>query len=114
MRLTGTMHPSGKEVAMKFTPSNRKARAQKEYEIYTYLDAIDNEICEQYGIPCVYYYAPWDDYIIMAITLLDEKFENRVRNGVLNEVDLLIICREFVSDNTCTLPTWLKFNNNNN
>lgn len=34
-RLTGTMHPNGKEVAMKFTPSKDKGRAKKELEIYT-------------------------------------------------------------------------------
>lgn len=99
------MHPSGKEIAMKFTSSQNEARAKKEYEMYTYLKAIDRPIVEKYGIPSVYYYGTWNDYIMMAITLLDEKFENRVRHGELNKVDLLIICREFVSDNTWTLPT---------
>lgn len=96
----GTLHYPNTEtvkVAMKFTHINEKQYAEKEYEIYSYLKAIDNPQVELYGIPSVYYYGTWDDYIIMAITLLDSGFKNSYMAGDLTEVDLLVVCKEFVS-----------------
>lgn len=96
----GTLHyPNTEkmEVAMKFTHINDKNYAEKEYEIYSYLHAIDNPTVELYGIPSVYYYGTWGDFIMMGITLLDSGLKNAHRAGVLNEADLLIVCKEFVS-----------------
>lgn len=89
---------SKKEVAMKFTPLIHEEKAKREYEIYTYLNAIDNPIVEEYGIPSVYYYDTWKTYTLIVITLFDPGFELRVRFGRINNLDLLIMCREFVSD----------------
>lgn len=65
--------------------------------MYTYLNAINNETVERYGIPSVYYYGVWNNHYLMAITLLDSEFKRHADAGKLNELDLLIICREFVS-----------------
>lgn len=85
------------EVAMKFTCIGDKEYAQNEYEIYSYLHAIDNPKVELYGIPSVYYYGIWnDEYIMMGITLLDSGLKKTLKDGQLNELDLLIMCKEFV------------------
>lgn len=90
---------SSKEVmiAMKFTPEEDKENAKKEYEMYTYLDAINNASVEAYGIPSVYYYGQWNDCYLMAITLLDTKSYKMYGPNGINHVDVLIVFREFVS-----------------
>lgn len=86
-----------KMVAMKFTPEENKDNALKEYEMYTYLGAINNASTETCGIPSVYYYGQWNGCYLMAITLLDtESYQMRGPNGI-NQVDVLIVFREFVS-----------------
>ncbi|XP_031633974.1 uncharacterized protein LOC116347519 [Contarinia nasturtii] len=82
------------EVAMKFTPLNRKGDADSEYEMYKYLNAVQNPSVELYGIPNVYYYDTWQDYKLMAITLLESNFLEKT--NATNEVDLLIIFQQFV------------------
>lgn len=92
--------PVEREVAIKFTSSNHKEEAEIEYKMYTYLNAIDNEDVERYGIPSVYYYDTWNDHILLAITLLDPEFTNRLkmdRIHKLNTIDILIIFKECVS-----------------
>lgn len=82
---------------MKFTSSHDyKCEAKREYKIYSYLNAINNTDIERLGIPSVYYFGKWNDYILMATTLLDETFNKRIHAKHVNETDLLIICREFV------------------
>lgn len=95
-RSTGTLlHPIRRVVAMKFT---RDAYfAEREFEIYTYLNAINNTDIERFGIPAVYYFGTWHDHILMAITLLDSKFNECHRSRTLKEIDILIVAREFVS-----------------
>lgn len=88
---------------MKFTPTDEQFEAAKEYAIYTYLDAINNTDVERYGIPSVHYFGLWDDYVLMAITLLDANCMKKSKNGQLNELDMIIIFREFVSK-TKALP----------
>lgn len=90
--------PTIKEVAMKFTPSKFEKSALDEYEIYTYLNAINNTSVEMYGIPSVYYFGRWNDYVLMAITLLDTKFDKVFSSEKIIELDVLIMFREFVSD----------------
>lgn len=82
---------------MKFTLSVNTENAMKEYEIYTYLNAINNADVERYGIPAVYFYGTWDVYVMMAITLLDAAFNVTAKKGEINELDILIIFQEFVS-----------------
>lgn len=81
------------EVAIKFTPSKYSDMAETEYEMYWYLSAVNNTDVQQYGIPTVHYYGTWNDYVVMAITLLDT-VSNKHK---LKELDVLIIAREFVS-----------------
>lgn len=82
---------------MKFTHVMDKTSTEKEYATYTYLNAIDDAKMELYGIPTVYYYGTWDNYIMMAITLLDSGYDKAFKANDLNELDLLILCKEFVS-----------------
>lgn len=91
------LHPIRKEVAMKFTPLHMKVFATEEFKIYSYLNAINNSDVERYGIPSVYYYGEWNDYVLMGLTLLDPEFNKRVENGLFGEVDGLILMQQFVS-----------------
>lgn len=93
----GTLRESNKEVAMKVTPPNDRLGAKYEYVIYSYLGAINNSAIEAYGIPSVYYYGRWNGCYLLAITLLDSKFNERWKLRYVNQVDILIISREFVS-----------------
>lgn len=83
---------------MKFTPSKFEKSALNEYEIYTCLNAINNESVEMVGVPCVYYFGRWNDYVLMAITLLDTKFDKIFASDKIIELDVLIMFREFVSN----------------
>lgn len=92
---------------MKFTPFEKGAMAEREYEMYTYLNAINNPNVERYGIPAVYYDGTWNDHVLMAITLLDTEFGRRRVGRGLNDVDVMILARDFV----CILNWFLKFHN---
>lgn len=91
------------DVAMKFTPYYDRKSAMEEYEIYTYLGSLHVRSIESYGIPKVYYFGQWEEYMMMGLTLLDFEFSKRANAGLssgqLNEVDILIVFREFVSKN---------------
>lgn len=93
----GTLLLNGMQVAMKFTPYNKRSSAEREYRIYNYLNAIDNRTVERYGIPSIHYYGRWDNFIMMAMNLFDSTFHKRVKNGTITPVDLLILFRGFVS-----------------
>lgn len=85
---------------MKFTTTAYKHCvnvAENEYKMYSYLNAINNSTIETYGIPSVYYYGRWEGYILMAITLLDSPVKVSFKSDEINELDVLIIFREFVS-----------------
>lgn len=49
------------EVAMKFSSFWATENTENEYEMYTYLDAINNPNVEAYGIPSIYYYGKWNN-----------------------------------------------------
>lgn len=83
------------EVAMKFT--FHKSRTQHKYKIYTYLNAINNPNVEAFGVPSILYYGTWNNHTMMAMTLLDPTFHVRFDNNEFNEIDYLIIVREYVS-----------------
>lgn len=85
---------------MKFTTTAQQKfvdAAETEYKMYTYLNAINNSDIEMCGIPSVYYYGQWEDHILMAITLLDSPVTFPSEFDSINELDVLIIFREFVS-----------------
>lgn len=89
-----------KTVAMKFSPTLMMDEdIVNEYEMYTYLKAIDNETVESYGIPCVYFYGEWENCTLIAITLLDSRFNEIYKAPQLRikDIDIFIICRESVS-----------------
>lgn len=86
-----------REIAMKFTPINVEIFASEEFKIYSYLNAINNTDVERYGIPSVYYYGKWNNYILMGITLLDAKFNKCFECGLFNGADALILMQQFVS-----------------
>lgn len=85
------------QVAMKFTHLKSKMYSDKEFEIYSYLHAIDNPEMEHFGIPTVYYYGTWECTVMMAISLLDSELNKKSETFNLNVLDALIICKEFVS-----------------
>ncbi|XP_031628619.1 uncharacterized protein LOC116344287 [Contarinia nasturtii] len=95
----GKMLRTDKVVAMKFSPTF-KEDIENEYAMYTYLGAINNSTVENYGIPTVYYYGKWEDCSMIAITPLDPQFnqieENPEKRSSLTDVDIFIICREYV------------------
>lgn len=95
-----------REVAMKFTPSHDENFAIREYEMYTYLNAIDNETVEVYGIPSVYYFGKWNNYVLMGISLLDTTSDRIFKTNKINELDILIMFREFVSITEPSFFTW--------
>lgn len=97
MHFAGTLVPRNKLIAMKFTIPEDDDNGLHEYEMYKYLDAINNTKIEAYGIPCIYYYGQWNNCVLIAMTLLDTKFNIKCENLQVNEVDILIIFREFVS-----------------
>lgn len=94
----GILEPIQKEIGMKFTISSQSNMASREYEMYTYLHAINNETVEAYGIPAIYYFGPClnGNFIVMGMTLLDSAFQEQIKKG-FSEIDVLMIFREFVS-----------------
>lgn len=82
---------------MKFTPLRIQIFASEEFKIYSYLNAINNDTVEEYGVPAVFYYGRWDDYILMAITLLDPEFNKNFEDRLFDEADALIVIQQFVS-----------------
>lgn len=107
IQFVGILHYGGvkTEVAMKYTPSESSDMIIREYEMYSYLNAVNNESVEVYGIPAVFYYGRWEDrnrekYHLLAITLLESEFA-KIKNQ--KDIDLLILVREFVSESQATL-----------
>lgn len=82
---------------MKFTLQEYWADAEQEYEIYTCLGAIDDATVENFGIPAVYYYSRWYGHVMIALTLLDPEFNSKFEKCKLNDADIMILFREFVS-----------------
>lgn len=82
---------------MKFTPGDLHLYAEHEYEIYTWLGAVNDTKIEAYGVPCVYFYSWWNKHVLTAITLLDSEFHKRCEPIQMTEADILIVFRDFVS-----------------
>lgn len=89
-----------REIAMKFTMNSQRAKATREYEMYTYLNAINNQSVEAFGIGAIYYFGSClnGKYIVTGMTLLDPEFSEHIKSGEqFTDIDILIIFREFVS-----------------
>lgn len=93
----GLLLLNGMEIAMKFTKNEYEAR--NEYKMYVYLNAINNESSQAYGVPTIYYFGAWNNHFIMAMTLLDSESRKTFDDGNFSKIDLLIKLREFVRQN---------------
>lgn len=79
--------------------------AKREYEMYSYLDAIDKPEIEKLGFCSIYYFGKWnEEYMLMAMTLLtDGDLYDKAREGFLDDsvenqaINSLILFRNFVS-----------------
>lgn len=96
------------EYAIKITFPMYLAYAQKEFDMYTYLRAVNRTETEAFGIPVIYYYEMWkveENLAVLAMTLLDPEFGSSVKKTMENKqfepLDILIIFREFVSSSRC-------------
>lgn len=90
------------EYAIKVTYPMYVGEAQNEFEMYTYLDAINKSETEAFGVPVIYYYDTWwwkkrENFTMMAMTLLDSEFGESMKNKKFGELDVMIMFREFVS-----------------
>lgn len=90
----GILLLNGIEVAMKFTKN--EFQAKNEYKMYVYLNAINNQSSQAYGVSTIYYFGMWNNHFIMAMTLLDSESGEKFEKGHFNKIDLLIKLREFV------------------
>lgn len=96
----GKLKGNSTEYAIKITFPMHVANAQKEFEMYTYLHAINRSETETFGIPVIYYYGIWsinENLTVMAMTLLDPEFGKSMKKKDFEPLDILIIFREFVS-----------------
>lgn len=87
-------------VAMKISPiCMLESLTVNEYDLYTYMKAVDNATVENYGIPAVYYYGVWENCTMLAITLLQSSLSNIINaSGLqLTDIDIFILFREYVS-----------------
>lgn len=93
------------KVAMKFVKKEIEHEARKEYEMYTYLNAINNPKVEKYGIAAVYHYNEnWNGYILMILSHFgDGNLQTRARENYFDHlktyrnINTLIVFRDFVS-----------------
>lgn len=85
---------------MKFTSFEVKNYTDNEFKMYTYLGGIDPNV-PIYGIHSIYfygkYYGQFDNYTMMAMTLLNTKFQRDLSEEEITELDLLMAFREYVS-----------------
>lgn len=82
---------------MKFISFDFKDQAENEIYTYMALGAWNNTAIESYGIPTLYYSGIWKNYYILALTLLDQDFEQVRKAGQLTAIDKLLVFREMVS-----------------
>lgn len=92
------------QVAMKFSPLHFIDSSKNEYKMYTYLDAINNPNALNDGVPTIYYFGTWNNYTIMAMTLLDSGLQKKIKDQI-EELEVYIVCRDFVSQQTKAMTT---------
>lgn len=94
-----------REVAMKFTNSSQLKSSEREYEMHSYLNAINNSDVLKYGISPIYYYNPKfaDDYILTVFPLFKSSLREVLRYEFeeWDTIDTLILLRDFVSCKYC-------------
>lgn len=96
-------------IAMKFSPWEHKSVMDREFEMYTYLHAVNKTNVEQYGISPILYYKKlqWEDdeYMLAVFSffdgghLLDMSKKGHFSHAANdpNVINSLIIFRDFVS-----------------
>lgn len=93
---------------MKFTTIKDQDESDREFEIYSYLGAIDNELVEQFGLCNIYYYGDWTSewntkFKLMIFTYLSGNLGWPARHDYFNSsigdngLNTLILFRDFVS-----------------
>lgn len=89
---------------MKFTQKIHKNESDREFEMYTYLNAIDSPEVEKFGFAAVHYYKEWNkEYMVMALSRFEEDLIDALNKGCFNysskqgAVNSLILFRNFVS-----------------
>lgn len=89
---------------MKFTQNIHKNESDREFEMYTYLNAIDNTEVEKFGFSAVHYYNEWNnEYMVMVFSRFEEDLINAMYRGCFNctlkqgAANSLILFRNFVS-----------------
>lgn len=93
---------------MKFSAMENKNESDREYEMYSYLGAIDNESVEQFGLCNIYYYGDWKnewdiEFKLIIFTYLSGNLGQWARAGYFNSaigkngLNTLILFRDFVS-----------------
>lgn len=84
---------------MKFVCEKNANLAKREYDVYTYLNAIFNPDVERYGIPSIYYYNRYGEYQLMVLSLFECNLLNK--ESAIQVIDNLIVFRDFVSNFHC-------------
>lgn len=93
---------------MKFVLNDFRNNTEREYQIFTYLNAINRPEIERFGFPALYYSNDWKGYILMVISYFDGGDLVRRRNkgffqnpsSESKSIDSLILFRNFVSSNS--------------
>lgn len=93
----GVYVKDNRTVAIKF--SMRSAECQREFEMYNYLKAYKDASVERYGIPVIYYYGRWNNFILTAMTKLDIDLVDIANDyhKLRKPLDVLLLIRNFVS-----------------
>lgn len=89
---------------MKFTPKAHENKSEREFEMYSYLNAIDDENVEKLGFATVHYYQEWNnEYMVMVFSRFEEDLIDAFNRGCFNYTSKqgaangLILFRNFVS-----------------
>lgn len=85
-----------KPVAIKFIYKSNVEYAQREYEMYSYMKAINETNVQKYGITAVYYYDTWENFIVTAYPDLEETLAHRAEIGRVETYDILFVIQQFV------------------
>lgn len=92
----GITHKDKIPVAIKFIKKTDLEFAQREYEMYSYMKAINKTDVEKYGIASVYYYGRWKGFIVSAYTGLEDTLAHRIEIGRVETYDILFVIQQFV------------------
>lgn len=91
-------------MALKFVALENRDKADLEFKMYGYLDAINKTDVQIYGIPPLLYYQAWEGFMLSAVPLFDggdlddlflkDYFNHKNSSLAINS---LILFRDFVS-----------------